>query len=156
MIEACTNQFSVSTPATHLRLSTRDGAINKKCTHLHFLAFLSRLLHFYSHLHLQVLLYTHCNIICTGTHPQTPRICIYSQLLWPDPTSFAFTRIYSLDQESQPLPWHIMTKSPLVQDIVKDIRACSSFPSDLLGEILSQKMFCDGYVMKIEYKYLEG
>ena len=25
----------------------RDGAINKKCTHLHFLAFIGRLLHFY-------------------------------------------------------------------------------------------------------------
>ena len=37
----------------------RDGAINKKCTHLHFFAFVSRLLHFYSHMHLQVLLLTH-------------------------------------------------------------------------------------------------
>ena len=92
----------------------RDGAINKNCTHLHFLAFISRLLHFYSHLHLQVLLYTHCNIICTGTHPQSDNVVLHSHfLVWKTPRiyiyfavamtwsniNFAFTHIYSLDQE---------------------------------------------------------
>ena len=45
--------------AEKLRKVSRDGAVNNKYTHLHFLAFVSRLLHFYSHLHLQELLLTH-------------------------------------------------------------------------------------------------